>query len=47
MNKIWDWSKKWEMEYNVEKCHVMEMGTSEKRPSWKYKMGGEEIIKEA
>ncbi len=33
------------MEFNAKKSHVMEMGKSEKRPSWKYKMGGEEIIK--
>ncbi len=45
LNKIWDWSKKWEMEFNVKKCHVMEMRKSEKRSSWTYKMGDEEIIK--
>ncbi len=24
LDKIWEWSKKWEMEFNVNKCHVME-----------------------
>ncbi len=33
------------MEFNVKKCHVLEMGNSEKKPSWKYKMGGEETMK--
>ena len=45
LNKIYKWSKKWEMEFNVKKCHVMEMGKSEKRPNWKYKMGSENIVK--
>ncbi len=26
LNKIWNWSKKWEMEFHVKKCLVMEMG---------------------
>ncbi len=39
LNKIWGWSKKWEMGFNVNKCHVMEMGKSEKRPSWTYMLG--------
>ncbi len=30
LDKIWEWSKKWEMEFNVNECHVMEMGKSEK-----------------
>ena len=45
LNKILEWSIKWEMEFNVNKCHVMEMGISEKRPTWKYKMGEEELKK--
>ena len=28
LNKIWRWSKKWKMEFNVTKSHVMEMGKS-------------------
>ncbi len=43
LNKIGDWSKKWEMEFNVKKCHVMEVGKSEKTSSWTYKMGDKEI----
>ncbi len=44
-NKIWDWSKKWEMGFNLKKCHVKEIIKSERRPSWTYKMGDEEFIK--
>ena len=25
LNKIYEWSKTWEMEFNVKKCHVLEM----------------------
>ncbi|XP_050692945.1 uncharacterized protein LOC126983856 [Eriocheir sinensis] len=45
LNKIWKWSQKWEMKFNVRKCHVMEMGKSVERPKWTYKMGGGEILK--
>lgn len=43
--KIWKWSMDWEMEFNVKKCHVMEMGKSETRPIWIYKMGNGETLK--
>ena len=46
LNKINEWSKRWEMEFNIHKCHVMEMGKSEMRPSWTYKMG-DDIISRA
>ena len=26
INKIYEWSKTWEMEFNAKKCHVLEMG---------------------
>ena len=45
LNRIMEWSRKWEMEFNVNKCHVMEIGISEARPTWKYTMGMEEIKK--
>ncbi len=25
INKIYKWSKTWEMEFNIKKCHVLEM----------------------
>jgi len=39
LDKIWMWSKKWEMEFNISKSHVMEMGKSVKRPKGTYSMG--------
>ncbi len=32
LNKIYEWNKRWEMQFNVRKCHVMEMGKSAMRP---------------
>ena len=43
LNKIFEWSKLWEMEFNTRKCHLLEMGTSGKRPTWTYKMGNDKI----
>ncbi len=45
LNRIWGQSKKWEKDFNVKKCHVMELGKSRRKPSWTYKMGNEEITK--
>lgn len=42
---IWGRSLKWEMEFNVKKSHVMEMGKSGGRLNWTYKVGDGEIIK--
>ena len=28
LDKIYEWSRKWEMEFNAKKCHVLEMGKS-------------------
>ena len=39
IDKIHEWSKRWKLEFNAKKCHVMEMGKSKTRPTWKYKMG--------
>ena len=43
INKIYEWSKTWEMEFNAKKCHVLEMEKSALRASWTYKLG-ENII---
>lgn len=45
LNRIWKWSKTWEMEFNMDKSHVMEMGRSENRPVGVYKMGEEVEIR--
>ena len=39
MNKLHEWSKTWQMEFNVNKCHVIKFGKSEKRPQWNYTLG--------
>lgn len=43
LNKIWEWSRVWQMEFNVKKCGVMNFGRSKERPVYKYKMGNEEL----
>ena len=45
LEKIYDWSLLWEMEFNTKKCHVFEMGKSKKRPTGTYKIGRETITK--
>ena len=45
IDKIYEWSKRWKLEFNAKKCHVMEMGKSQTRPTWEYKMGEEVIMK--
>ena len=42
INKIYDWSLRWKLEFNAKKCHVMEIGKSKRRPRWDYKM--EEVV---
>ena len=43
LDKIWEWSQKWEMEFNVKKCSVMEFGKSKHRITRDYKMGNDVI----
>ena len=45
LDRIWRWSKKWEMEFNVSKSHVMEMGKSERRPEGTYSMGDGVVLR--
>ncbi|XP_069179163.1 uncharacterized protein [Procambarus clarkii] len=40
LNKISAWSVKWQMEFNVDKCHVMECGIGENRSDTIYKLCG-------
>ena len=39
LEKMCEWSVKWKLEFNGQKCHVLEMRKSKRRPSWTYKMG--------
>ena len=45
LDKIYEWGKQWQMEFNISKCHVMKMGKSKYRPYKEYKLG-EETVKE-
>ncbi len=38
LTKLHEWSQKWQMEFNAEKCHVMKFGKSAMRPDWEYKL---------
>ena len=46
LDRIYEWSLKWKLEFNAKKCHVMEIGKSKRRPSGDYKLG-EVIIKKS
>ena len=43
LNKLIDWSEKWLMSFNTEKCKVMHTG--DKNPNFKYKMRDQELDK--
>ena len=43
LDVLHEWSKKWKMEFNTNKCHVLEMGRSKHRPHARYNLGGEEL----
>ena len=43
LNRLYDWSEKWQMEFNVDKCKVVSMGTAIGNSS--YKLNNLEIIK--
>ena len=41
LNNLMKWSQDWQMEFNVDKCHVMHIGSSNHK--YKYKMGDKEL----
>jgi ribonuclease P/MRP protein subunit RPP40 len=41
LDKLFDWSIKWSMEFNVKKCKIIHFG--KKNPKFKYTMNGEEL----
>merc|ERR1712035_134475 len=45
LDKINEWSRKWEMEFNSSKCKIMEFGKSKYRPRQVYTMGNNIIEK--
>ena len=42
LDNLWDWSVKWKMEFNVQKCKVMHIGENS-NPKYKYKLNGHEL----
>jgi hypothetical protein len=46
LNQINKWSQKWEMEFNINKCKVLEFGSSKKRITHTYKLGNVNLCKE-
>ena len=45
LDKINEWSQKWEMEFNSSKCKIMEFGKSKYRPRQVYTMGNNIVEK--
>ena len=43
LTKLYDWSQKWQMEFNAEKCHVMKFGKSAMRPDYDYHLGNNSL----
>ena len=41
INTLCEWSKKWLLQFNIQKCKVMHCGSS--NPKFKYKMHGEDL----
>ncbi len=44
LTKLYEWSQKWQMEFNADKCHVMKFGKSEIGPDWEYKLGNDRLL---
>ncbi len=43
LTKLYEWSQKWQMEFNAEKCHVIKFGKSGMRPDWEYKLENDRL----
>ena len=41
LNRIWDWTEKWGMRFNVSKCHVMHLGRT--NPRFVYTLNGVDL----
>ena len=42
---IYEWSKRWKLDFSAKKCHVMELRKNKRRPEWSYKTEQEVILK--
>ncbi len=45
LDRISDWSQKWEITFNTKKCSVLEFGKSSRRISGNYSQSNERIMK--
>ena len=45
LEKVEEWSRYWKMEFNLNKCRVMEFGKSNRRVHYDYKMEDVELVK--
>ena len=45
IDKTYEWTKRWKLNFSANKCHVMELDKSKRRPEWDYKVGQEVILK--
>ncbi len=45
LDRISDWSRKWEMIFNTKKCSVLDFGKSSRRTSGNYSLSNERIMK--
>ena len=43
LNKLVDWSNTWQMKFNVDKCVVMNFGTSRTKTKYEYKMNNQTL----
>ena len=43
LQRLFDWAKEWQMEFNIDKCKVMHIGNSNK--NFKYYMDNKELEK--
>ncbi len=43
LTKLYEWSKKWQMEFKAENFHVKKFGKKGMRPDWEYKLGKDSI----
>lgn len=39
INKLYEWSQTWQLQFNADKCHAMEIGEGIRRPHGNYKIG--------
>ncbi len=46
LDRIREWSRKWEMTFNTKKCSVLEFGRSNRRISGNYSLSNERIMKQ-